>query len=133
MQAIVGVIEDYKHQKSIRSIPLKLFSNRKLGVLEVIVKYLKENQNLPYNEIASLLNRDDRTIWTSYNKAIKKHKDKFSQNNTDTIDISIFHDRKQAPLQALVNHLKEKGMSYKKIAEALNRSYKTIWITNKRK
>ena len=125
------VITDYKKQKKIHSIPLNLFLNSKLGILEVTVKYLKENQELAHNEIAELLNRDQRTIWTTYSKASKKHKEPFSIKAGETIDISIFTDRNQAPLQALVRHLREKGLSYTKIAQLLNRSYKTIWITSK--
>jgi len=129
LNALETVIADYKKQKSIRFIPLDLFSNRKLGVLEVVVKYLKENHEQSYHEIAILLKRDDRTIWTTYNKAIKKHHDAFSIKDNDSIDIGIFSDRKQAPLQALVRHLKAKGMNLKQIAKLLNRDYKTIWAT----
>ena len=54
------------------SIPISAFKNRKLGMLESCVVYLKDKCKLSYHEIAVLLNRDDRTIWTSYNKAKKK-------------------------------------------------------------
>lgn len=52
-------------------IPIKILENKKLSILENIVYYLK-NKNLSYHEIAELLARDDRTIWTVYQKAIKK-------------------------------------------------------------
>ena len=38
------------------------------------MEYLKDKLNLTYHEIAVLLNRDDRTIWTCYNIAKKKRK-----------------------------------------------------------
>ena len=41
-------------------------------MLESTVVFLKDKCKLSYHEIAVLLNRDDRTIWTSYNKAKKK-------------------------------------------------------------
>lgn len=132
MASLESLIADYKKQKNIRSIPLNLFSNRKLGVLEVVVKYLKENHDLSYHEIAVLLKRDDRTIWTTYNKAIKKYKDKFSAKNEDALDITIFSDRKNSPLGSLVHYLKNKGMNLKQIARELNRDYKTIWSTYKK-
>jgi hypothetical protein len=53
-------------------IPSSIFIDRKLSVLEILVEYLKEKRNLNYHQIASLLNRDDRTIWTVYNRAKKK-------------------------------------------------------------
>mgnify|MGYP001616360892 CR=1 FL=1 len=55
-------------------IPSFVFKDRRLKVLEVLVEYLKEDCNLSYHEIASLLNRDDRTIWTVYQRALKKRK-----------------------------------------------------------
>lgn len=53
-------------------IPSQIFQNRSLSVLESLVKYLKEEKNLTYSEIARLLNRDDRTIWTVYARVKKK-------------------------------------------------------------
>ena len=56
------------------SIPVSILQNRKLSVLENIVSYLKDTFGLTYHNIAVLLNRDDRTIWTVYQRAIKKRK-----------------------------------------------------------
>jgi hypothetical protein len=53
-------------------IPSGIFLDRTLSVLETIVEYLKEKKGLTYHEIAIFLNRDDRTIWTCYNRALKK-------------------------------------------------------------
>ena len=46
-------------------VPLSIFSG-KLSPLEALVKYLKENLGLRFHEIASELNRDDRSIWGTY-------------------------------------------------------------------
>ena len=54
-------------------IPSNIFIDRSISVLEAIVKYLKEKKGLTYHEIAVLLNRDDRTIWTVYQRARKKN------------------------------------------------------------
>ena len=53
-------------------IPLSILTDRNLGALENIVVYLREHLNLSYSEIAKLTNRDNRTIWATYNKAKKK-------------------------------------------------------------
>ncbi len=53
-------------------IPVKILQDRKLSVLENIVSYLKDSFGLTYHKIALLLNRDDRTIWTVYQRANKK-------------------------------------------------------------
>ncbi|MCB9358355.1 sigma-70 region 4 domain-containing protein [Candidatus Woesearchaeota archaeon] len=54
------------------AIPVKFLNNRKLGMLEAAVIYLKDEKKLSYHEIAEILNRNDRTIWASYNKGKKK-------------------------------------------------------------
>jgi hypothetical protein len=54
------------------AIPLSIVCDRKVSIFETIVEYLKEHYGLTYHEIAVLLNRDDRTIWTVYNRAVKK-------------------------------------------------------------
>ncbi len=55
------------------AIPLSIFREQHLPPLEILVVYLKEKRGLSYHEIAVLLHRDDRTIWTSYNRAQRKH------------------------------------------------------------
>lgn len=52
-------------------VPTSVFRNRKIKVLEALVKYLKE-QGMTYSQIGRLLNRDPRTIWTAYRKAVRK-------------------------------------------------------------
>ena len=54
------------------SIPISVLKDRSISVLEALVEYLKEVKNLTYHEIAELTNRDDRTIWTVYNRVKKK-------------------------------------------------------------
>lgn len=53
-------------------IPISEISNRRYSVLESIVRFLKKKHGLANNEIARLLNRDSRTIWTVYARAMKK-------------------------------------------------------------
>lgn len=54
------------------SIPIDILRDRDVSALEAIVRYLKEEQKLTYSQIAQLLNRDDRTVWTTYKRAAKK-------------------------------------------------------------
>jgi len=55
-------------------IPLSIFEDRRLSALEAIVEYLKEKRHLTFHQIAVMTNRDDRTIWTTYNRAKTKRK-----------------------------------------------------------
>ena len=56
------------------SIPIRILRDRSLSVLETIVEFLKEEKELSFHEIGVLLDRDERNIWTVYNRAKKKRK-----------------------------------------------------------
>ncbi|MFH0874693.1 MAG: hypothetical protein V1859_02060 [archaeon] len=113
------------------TIPLSAFDNDKLSSLEIISKYLKENKNKTYHEIASLLNRDDRTIWCTINNANKKQKEKIIPKKSKIIiPLSIFKERKTSVLESIVSYLREtNGLGFNEIANALKKDYQTIWTT----
>ncbi len=56
----------YKKQSLL--VPLSVFRERKLSILETLVTYLKQHFDLTYAEIAQLLQRDQRTIWTVFKR-----------------------------------------------------------------
>jgi len=49
-------------------LPARVLQDRSVAVLEAIVEYLKDEQDMKYSEIAKLLNRNVRTIWTVYSR-----------------------------------------------------------------
>ncbi len=51
-------------------VPVSVFYSRR--PLESLVKFLKDNKQMNYNEIAKLLDRDNRVIWAVYNRGGKK-------------------------------------------------------------
>ncbi|MBI2135678.1 hypothetical protein HYU06_01245 [Candidatus Woesearchaeota archaeon] len=53
-------------------IPSFIFHDERLSILEAIVAYLKEKENLTYHEIGLVMNRDERNIWTEYARSKKK-------------------------------------------------------------
>jgi DNA-directed RNA polymerase specialized sigma24 family protein len=53
-------------------VPVSIFANRELSALENLVLYLK-NLKLTYRQISILLNRNERTIWTVYQRARQKN------------------------------------------------------------
>lgn len=65
-----------KNDSGLISIPLpsRIFKDRSVSVLEAIVEYMKDDLGLTFHDIAQLLNRDDRTVWTVYSRAAKKRK-----------------------------------------------------------
>lgn len=119
--------------KKENNIPLSIFSIEKLSTLEIIVKYFKENLSKKYHEIALILNRNDRTIWSTYNNSIKKFKGPLLIKGPDIVPVSIFSSRKKSVLESLVIYLKDDlGHSYTKISHLLKKDYQTIYTSYRR-
>jgi len=107
-------------------IPVTIFT-KKLGALEAVVKYMKENLNLAYSEIANILSRNESTIWTAYNKANHKMKNAIKIDSKDLkIPASIFN-RKLTILESTILYLKKKGLKYVEIASVLDRDQRNVW------
>ena len=125
------IIDELKEISSLENIPITIFKNNELSSLEAIIKYLKENYNLRYSKIASLLNRDPRGIWISYNNAIKKKKEKFIVKDVKyIIPISIFKENKYGALELISEYLHDNyNLNYHEIAILLNRDDRTIWTS----
>lgn len=105
-------------------IPISIFKDS--SPLESLVKYLKDNLNLGLSEISSLLNRDQRTIWITYNNASKK-KLVLDTSSKITISLEFFSERELSVLENLVDYLTDQKFSISKISSLLNRDYKTIY------
>jgi len=103
--------------------------NKKLTVLESVVKYLKENESLTLSSIGELLNRDQRNIWHALDNSKKKHPAKLSiKSESLLIPINIFSHPKFSALESVVVHMKEKlGLNYHEIALIIKRDDRTIW------
>lgn len=126
---LVKLFEDTSEIK----VPLSIFS-LSFSPLESLVKYLKENLGLRYHEIASDLNRDDRSIWRTYQQAKSKSKVAFESKKDDyMIQISIFRDRKSSVLENLVVYLKDgQNLTVREISTLTNKSVSTIWTVYNR-
>ena len=126
----LGYIIDHlkKQSQEIRySIPITIFDNKSLSALEAIVKYLREEHNISFVKISRLLNRSDKTIWATYQKAKVKMPSKlFVKESRFYIPISIFSERRISVLENIVVYLKSHDLSYNEIAKLLNRGYRTI-------
>ena len=125
---ILSLVEEKPVSKEIL-IPVSIFEDRKLSALEAICKYLKECLELNYSKIALLLSRDSRTIWTTYNNAVKKKKEKLLVKESKFfIPVSVFTDRKLSVLEAIVSYIKDNfKLRYSEIAILLNRDERNIW------
>jgi predicted DNA-binding protein (UPF0251 family) len=120
--------------KNKESIPISIFDNRKLSILEAIVKYLKEELNLKFSQIAAILKRSQKTIWTTYQKAKKKMPESLPSRQSEFfIPVTILQNRIFTTLESIVKYLKEhENLTYHQIAVLLSRDDRTIWTVYKR-
>ena len=112
-------------------IPLSIVRHE--SSLESIVLYLKDRSGLRFNEIAKLLNRDQRTIWVTYSNV--KRKGVVLNIGVDSLNIplSIFVSRKLSMLESIVLYLKSHhDMSFVQISSMLDKNYRTIWTVYRR-
>jgi len=107
--------------------------NETLGPLESIVKYLKDNLKLNYDEISKLLFRSKSALTITYKDSVKKHKAKLDSKSNYFIPVSVFSNLKLSVLEAVVKHLKEsQNLTYHNIAVLLKRDDRTIWTVYNR-
>lgn len=111
--------------KPVEGIPLSVFS-APLSGLELVVRYLKDNEQRTVKEIASLLNRRPTTIYTTYAKSTKKYPQALDVSDRSIVIPShIIASRKLAVLESIVVYLKE-HLSLSEIARLLHRSPSTV-------
>ncbi len=114
-------------QKQNIEIPISIFQ-KDLGALETLVKYMKENLAMRYSEIAKHLNRDERTVWTSYNKSLKKFKGTLIiENSKLKVSLKELNNSKYTILESLILFLKSKDLSFKEISLLIKRDQRNIW------
>ncbi|MCF7860971.1 hypothetical protein K9M79_01905 [Candidatus Woesearchaeota archaeon] len=118
-----------KSHAKVSVVPSCIFRNNSLGFMEAVTKYLKENLSMKYVKIAKLLNRNERSVWITYNKARKKQPRPFTLDKPNIwIPISVFKDAGLGPLESLSIYLKDKlDMEFIDIAKLINRNNKSIW------
>lgn len=108
---------------------------RGVGILEAVVKYLKEQQGLPNRRIARLTGRDSRSVWQAYSKASKKHPGKLALGSAKAyIPVSVLRKKGSGVLEAVAEYMKDSlGMTYHEIAVSLKRDDRTIWTAYNRR
>jgi hypothetical protein len=59
--------------KSSVYVPESVFTDRRVSPTEGLVVFLREIAKMKFSEISFLLNRNEKTVWTSYSRAKKKY------------------------------------------------------------
>lgn len=121
-------------EKDDNELPISIFNTKELSSLEAISKYLHEDKHLKFSQIAALLKRDSRTIWSSYQFSKKKHPAALIIKTSDIkIPTSQLTDRSISVLESIVAYLKENyNLSLHQIAILINRDDRTIWTVYSR-
>ena len=124
--------EEYQAAREEIKIPAEIFAQG-ISPAEALTKYLKENQNLSYSQIAQLLNRNQRTIWINYRNASIKKQSKFQISaKAIFISIKIFSNRNLSISESLVANLRNSGMTNSAVANLLNKDSRNIYTIFKR-
>jgi hypothetical protein len=106
-------------------VPVSVFSET-VPPLESLTKYLIEVRKLSTNDIAIRLNRNFKTIWTTYSNARKK-KLIFSESKYN-IPLALFFKRKFSILETITTFLHDyEKLPFTRIAYLLNKDVKTVW------
>lgn len=108
-------------------VPTTIFLDRNISILEALCEYLKEEHKFSFAQIGRLTNRDERNIWTSYHRAKEKRRYRTPTTTTDIFfPLSVVCNRSLSIFESIVIYLRNKGINNNKLAEAFNRSAKTI-------
>lgn len=109
-----------------KGIPISVFKGNLSG-LEIITKYLKEEENKSFKQISKILNRKLSTLYNTYNKSKIKFKTSLdTSDNSIVIPFDIFTNRKYSILESIVSYLRHNQLSIAQISLLLNRNYNTI-------
>lgn len=112
-------------------IPTGIFCDRNYSALESLTIYLRHEYLLSLSEIATILNRSRKTIWTTYHRGSVKDPSIDEAQNNMFIPVSVLSDRSLSMLESIIRHL-ALTKSNTQIATLLNRSDKTIWTVKSR-
>lgn len=124
---IISMLHDGRKEDPIL-IPTCIFKERKLGLLQCVIKYLKEQEKLSYVEIARILNKDQRVVWVTHNNAKKKVSTKFKISDSKYwLPVSIFCESEHGPLGTIVIYLCDScGLDYKSVSKLIGREPQLI-------
>ena len=109
------------------SVPVSIFSQR-LSPSEALCKYLHEERKLNFHEISAIINRDERSVWTSCRRAARKMPKRLEAKESDiSIPLTEFTDRSRSILEHVVTYMNTKHrLSNREIAKMLNKQQGAI-------
>lgn len=108
-------------------VPVEVFSSG-LAPAEALTKFLKEECDVNFHEISILINRNEKSVWQNYNRAIKKMPSRFGFESSLKVPVSAFKNNKLSVFESLVLYLKEqKQIKNFRIAKLLGKDPANVW------
>ncbi len=128
------VLQLLRERKGTVQIPVSIFVNKSLSGLELVCKYLKDELGIRIADIAKLLNRDYRTIWTTCSIGSRKLKGRLSVPKSDYFfPTLILANRRLSVLEAIVSYMKDDlGLRFSEIASEIHRDQRNVWTAYSR-
>ncbi len=132
MSRILGQIQDEltRRGQAPMQVPVEIFSTD-LSPGESVVKYLKEEKHLRYSEIGAALGRDERGIWSTYQRAARKMPAPFMAGTSGLfVPVTVMSERKLSLLESIMIHLVDTlQIPVKDCVALLKKSYSTLYTT----
>lgn len=127
------VIRIFQEVKQEYSIPLSIFSN-KLYPAEALCKHLRETEQLSFKDIALLLQRSEKSVWSTYQRASLKMKPRFTKRQENySLPIAIFQNRSYSFLESVIFYMNRvHRLKTKNIAALLGKSPNSMAVLLKR-
>jgi hypothetical protein len=116
------------------SVPIPIFRYRELTHLGSLIKYLKESEHLSCQQLAAMLQRNQKSVSRIYRKSCQRMSFPFALSEDDLrVPISVFADRSLSTLESLTTYLKDsEKLRFSEIAKIINRDQRTIWTSYQR-
>ena len=110
------------------AIPLSVFAGE-LSCLQAAVRYLHEHR-LSLSEIATLLNRSQKTVWTTFQR-VKEAPFEYDEAGL-TIPAARLATRELSPLETIIAYLAGLGFTNAETARLLALDPRTTWTVKRR-
>ncbi len=129
---ILDMLMGKRESKAITHIPLSIFQNEELSLLEATVVYLKDEELLTNHQIGIILGRSDQTVWYTYNHAKRKRSVPLEVVEGEGIPVDELKRTGLSLMERVVAWLRKEGLRYRAIGELLNRDERTVWTAYSR-